>query len=45
MTGHRFSPDMQVLFFSERAGQNTVETAVYLNDTGEEVHARALSHR
>ena len=23
MTGHRFSPDMQVLFFSERAGQNT----------------------
>ena len=33
MTSHRFSPDMQVLFFSERAGQNTVETALYLNDT------------
>ena len=33
MTGHRFSPDMQVLFFTERAGQNTVDTAVYLNDT------------
>ncbi len=32
ITGHRFSPDMQVLFFSERAGQNAVETAVYLND-------------
>ncbi len=33
MTGHRFSPDMQVLFFTERAGQNTIDTAVYLNDT------------
>jgi dipeptidyl aminopeptidase/acylaminoacyl peptidase len=33
MTGARFSPDMQILFFSERAGQNTVETAVYLHDT------------
>ena len=32
MTGHRYSPDMQILFFSERAGQNTVETAVYLKD-------------
>jgi dipeptidyl aminopeptidase/acylaminoacyl peptidase len=32
MTGHRFSPDMQVLFFSERSGQNTVENAVYLNE-------------
>ena len=30
MSGHRFSPDMKVLFFSERAGQNTVDTAVYL---------------
>ena len=28
MTGHRFSPDMQMLFFSERAGQNSVEYAV-----------------
>ena len=33
MTGVRFSPDMQAIFFSERAGQNSVETAVYLNDT------------
>ena len=32
MTGHRFSPDMQMLFVSERAGQNTVEYAVYLNE-------------
>ena len=45
MTGHRFSPDMQVLFFSERAGQNAVESAVYLDGHGEEVHARALSRR
>ena len=33
MSNHRFSPDMQVLFASERSGQNTVEFAVYLNDT------------
>ncbi|MEX1128907.1 MAG: prolyl oligopeptidase family serine peptidase, partial [Vicinamibacterales bacterium] len=33
MTGHRFSPDMQVLFFSERVGQNTVDSAVYFADT------------
>src|SRR3954465_9662221 len=33
INGHRWSPDMQILFFSERAGQNTVETAVYMNDT------------
>jgi dipeptidyl aminopeptidase/acylaminoacyl peptidase len=33
ISGHRYSPDMQILFFSERAGQSTVETAVYLNDT------------
>jgi dipeptidyl aminopeptidase/acylaminoacyl peptidase len=33
LSGHRYSPDMQILFFSERAGQNTVETAVYLSDT------------
>ena len=32
MSGHRFSPDHQVLFFSERAGQNTVEYAVYLSE-------------
>jgi dipeptidyl aminopeptidase/acylaminoacyl peptidase len=30
MSGHRFSPDHQTLFFSERAGQNTVEIAVSL---------------
>jgi dipeptidyl aminopeptidase/acylaminoacyl peptidase len=33
MNGHRYSPDMKILFFSERAGQNTVESAVYLSDT------------
>jgi dipeptidyl aminopeptidase/acylaminoacyl peptidase len=33
ISGHRFSPDMQILFFSERAGQNALESAVYLNDT------------
>ncbi len=32
MSSHRFSPDHQTLFFSERAGQNTVEYAVYLNE-------------
>ena len=30
MSGHRFSPDMKVLFFNERVGQNSVDTAVYL---------------
>ena len=33
ISGHRYSPDMQVLFFSERAGQNAIESAVYLADT------------
>ena len=28
MTGLRYSPDMKMIFFSERAGQNTVEYAV-----------------
>jgi dipeptidyl aminopeptidase/acylaminoacyl peptidase len=32
MTGHRFSPDMQTLFFRETSGQNTVEVAVNLKD-------------
>ena len=32
MSGHRFSPDMKVLFFTERAGQNTIDTAVYLTE-------------
>ena len=30
ITGHRWSPDNQILFFSERVGQNTVESAVYM---------------
>ncbi len=30
MSGHRFSPDMQMLFASERSGQDTVEFAVDL---------------
>jgi len=32
MNGLRYSPDMQVLFFSEREGQNVAEFAVYLSD-------------
>jgi dipeptidyl aminopeptidase/acylaminoacyl peptidase len=32
ISGHRYSPDMKILFFSERMGQNALETAVYLND-------------
>ncbi|HOQ60363.1 MAG TPA: prolyl oligopeptidase family serine peptidase [Vicinamibacterales bacterium] len=32
MSNHRFSPDHQVLFFSERSGRTTVEYAVYLNE-------------
>ena len=35
MTGLRFSPDMKMLFFSERAGQNTVEYAVDLAEPAE----------
>jgi dipeptidyl aminopeptidase/acylaminoacyl peptidase len=31
-SGHRFSPDMQILFLTERTGQNVREYAVYLND-------------
>ena len=33
ISGHRYSPDMQVLFFSERAGQTTIESAVYLMES------------
>jgi dipeptidyl aminopeptidase/acylaminoacyl peptidase len=33
MTGVRFSPDMQMMFFTERAGQNTIEYAVDMTDT------------
>jgi dipeptidyl aminopeptidase/acylaminoacyl peptidase len=33
ISGHRYSPDMQILFFSERAGQNAIESAVYLSDS------------
>jgi len=32
MSNHRFSPDMQVLFFRETSGQNTIDYAVYLSD-------------
>jgi dipeptidyl aminopeptidase/acylaminoacyl peptidase len=32
MTGVRYSPDMKMIFFSERAGQNTVEYAVNLSE-------------
>ncbi len=31
MSNHRFSPDMQILFWRETSGQNTIENAVYLN--------------
>jgi len=30
ITGHRYSPDVQWLFFSERAGQNQIDSAVNL---------------
>jgi dipeptidyl aminopeptidase/acylaminoacyl peptidase len=32
MSNHRFSPDMQALFFREASGQNTIDYAVYLDD-------------
>lgn len=32
MSNHRFSPDMQTLFFRETSGQNTIDYAVYLDD-------------
>jgi dipeptidyl aminopeptidase/acylaminoacyl peptidase len=32
MSNHRFSPDMQTLFITERSGQNTLEYAVHLSD-------------
>ncbi|MCL1893083.1 MAG: prolyl oligopeptidase family serine peptidase [Holophagaceae bacterium] len=32
MSGHRFSPEMNIVFFSERAGQDTSEIAVYLEE-------------
>ena len=35
MTGLRYSPDMKMIFFSERAGQNTVEYAVNLAQPAE----------
>ncbi|MCI0436013.1 MAG: prolyl oligopeptidase family serine peptidase, partial [Gemmatimonadetes bacterium] len=35
MSGHRFSEDMKVLFFTERSGQNTSEIAVFLDTPGE----------
>jgi dipeptidyl aminopeptidase/acylaminoacyl peptidase len=35
MSNHRFSPDHRILFVSERSGQNTVEYAVYLDNTAQ----------
>jgi dipeptidyl aminopeptidase/acylaminoacyl peptidase len=32
MSNHRFSPDMQILFFRETSGQNTIDYAVYLSE-------------
>jgi dipeptidyl aminopeptidase/acylaminoacyl peptidase len=32
MASHRYSPDMQILFFRETSGQNTIDYAVYLSD-------------
>lgn len=32
MSSHRFSPDMQILFFRETSGQNNTDYAVYLSD-------------
>ena len=32
LSGHRYSPDMKILFFSERIGQNALETAVHLSE-------------
>jgi dipeptidyl aminopeptidase/acylaminoacyl peptidase len=32
ISGVRFSPDMQAMFFTERAGQNSVDTAVYFSE-------------
>ena len=37
MSGHRFSPDMQILFASERAGQNTHRFAVFLAEPDEKL--------
>ena len=44
MTGHRFSPDMKMLFFSESSGTGqtatTTDYAVYLSGPGPALHAR-----
>ena len=45
MSGHRFSPDHQTLFFSERAGQNTVEIAVSSGRADQALHDRAVPRR
>ena len=34
MSNVRFSPDMQIIFYSERSGQNSTEYAVRLSDPG-----------
>jgi dipeptidyl aminopeptidase/acylaminoacyl peptidase len=41
MTGHRFPPDMKILFASERQGQNQVDFAVYLTDPPTQKHVLA----
>jgi dipeptidyl aminopeptidase/acylaminoacyl peptidase len=41
MSNHRYSPDMQVLFYRETSGQNTTDYAVYLSDT---THRYTLTH-
>lgn len=38
MAAHRFSPDMDILFVSERQGRNTHEYAVFLDDAEAEQH-------
>ena len=45
MTGLRYSPDMKTIFFSERAGQNTVEYAVDSRRADATLHPRALPLR
>ncbi len=35
ISGHRYSPDMQVLFFTERQGPTTIETAVHLAEAAQ----------
>jgi len=43
MQGHRFSPDMTVLFATERQGQNEIQFAVYLDQKEKHTLARHRS--